>query len=81
MVVILGWTLMLLALASQLRADGYDHFNYEHGNTIVDTSPWNHDMDSQQVDRLTSTAASSGAALFFAITRNNMGAKSLRGNY
>lgn len=46
MVVILGLTLMLLALAPQLRADGYDHFNYEHGNTIVDTSAWNHDMDS-----------------------------------
>ena len=37
---------MLLALAPQLRADGYDHFNYEHGNTLVDTSAWNHDMDS-----------------------------------
>ena len=46
MAVILGLTLMLMALAPQLRADGYDHFNYEHGNTIVDTSSWNHDMDS-----------------------------------
>jgi len=48
MVVILGLTLMLLALAPQLRADGCDHFNYEHGNTIAATSSWswNHDMDS-----------------------------------
>lgn len=36
LVVFLGLTLMLLALAPQLRADGCDHFNYtEHGNTLA----------------------------------------------
>lgn len=36
---------MLLALAPQLRADGYDHFHYDHGNTIASTSSSHHDAD------------------------------------
>jgi hypothetical protein len=46
MAVILGLTLMLLALAPQLRADGYDHFNYEHGNTLAATSSSPYDVDA-----------------------------------
>lgn len=45
-VAILGLTLMRLALAPQLRADGTDHFNYDHGNTMGFTSSPHHDMDS-----------------------------------
>ena len=36
---------MLLALAPQLRADGSDHFDYDHGNTIAATSSAHNDMD------------------------------------
>src|ERR1700739_3029544 len=46
MAVILGLTLMLLALAPQLRVNGYDHFNYEHGNTLAATSSSPYDVDA-----------------------------------
>jgi hypothetical protein len=45
MVAILGLTLMLLAWAPQIRADGTDHFDYDHGNTVAATSSPHHDMD------------------------------------
>jgi hypothetical protein len=44
--VVLGLTVMLLALAPQLRADGTDHFTYDHGNVIVATHSSHADSDS-----------------------------------
>jgi hypothetical protein len=50
LVAFLGLTVMLLALSPQLRADGCDHFNYEHGNTIAATSTSHNDMDATHSD-------------------------------
>lgn len=45
--VVLGLTVMLLALApQQLRADGTDQFTYDHGNAIVATHSSHADSDS-----------------------------------
>lgn len=44
--VVLGLTVMLLALAPQLRADGTDHFTYNHGNAILATHSSHADSDS-----------------------------------